>query len=426
MCGLVGLVDNTAFGKYDYEKFFRLTILSTFRGFHSTGVVTLNREKNKIQSVYQKALGDPFKFWDNRKIAENLERPITKAMLGHTRLATKGEITKKNAHPFQHGDWIGMHNGTLNGTFEFSKDFETDSEALVYLISQKGIKEALNIVEKDCFNKAYALVLFNTQEGKLYFLRNNERPLHCLKVGCSLVYASEKRMLEFLYHNTKNPDIRYFKTNSLYSIDFNKEPKHIISSFKIEEEDFVEIKTRWYMIPRTGGDKSNSDSTFPQGQKVKHTPFSEEWETWGREKFPEFARRESTGDSGNSENRLLQSRNNSKRTEEEDSKRCSPLIKKTKEKDKEDVNQQVQKNERNRSDEFHIGYNNNLVATKVYENRLNQGCAWCSAKSDIEEDVDWLYHDVYLCEDCKSNTECLTFLKEYYGNAYSIQSNWRV
>lgn len=37
----------------------------------------------------------------------------TKSMLTHIRLASQGDVSERNAHPFQHRNWAFMHNGTL-------------------------------------------------------------------------------------------------------------------------------------------------------------------------------------------------------------------------------------------------------------------------------------------------------------------------
>jgi hypothetical protein len=35
-------------------------------------------------------------------------------VIGHTRAATRGNVTRKNAHPFRRGKWVGVHNGIIS------------------------------------------------------------------------------------------------------------------------------------------------------------------------------------------------------------------------------------------------------------------------------------------------------------------------
>ncbi|MCA1558695.1 MAG: class II glutamine amidotransferase, partial [Acidobacteria bacterium] len=52
-------------------------------------------------------------------------------VLGHTRKATTGEVTRRNAHPFSIGGIIGAHNGIVDNHRElnrvYSRDFKVDS-----------------------------------------------------------------------------------------------------------------------------------------------------------------------------------------------------------------------------------------------------------------------------------------------------------
>ena len=51
---------------------------------------------------------------------------------GHTRAATRGATTEKNAHPFRYGRYIGAHNGIVSAPESYS----VDSEYLIDLLNQ--------------------------------------------------------------------------------------------------------------------------------------------------------------------------------------------------------------------------------------------------------------------------------------------------
>lgn len=57
-------------------------------------------------------------------------RSIPSMRLGHTRFATVGPKTLRNAHPFEYGHIVGMHNGAIYNHYEVGK-YSVDSEALI-------------------------------------------------------------------------------------------------------------------------------------------------------------------------------------------------------------------------------------------------------------------------------------------------------
>lgn len=49
----------------------------------------------------------------------------SRSMLTHIRLASRGEISEQNTHPFWHGNWAFMHNGTLQNYAARREHFES-------------------------------------------------------------------------------------------------------------------------------------------------------------------------------------------------------------------------------------------------------------------------------------------------------------
>src|SRR3546814_11475199 len=66
-------------------------------------------------------------------------------LFGHNRAATKGAVNQENAHPFNHGDIVGCHNGTLYNVTNLDdhKDFKVDSENIFYDMSRNGAKATI-------------------------------------------------------------------------------------------------------------------------------------------------------------------------------------------------------------------------------------------------------------------------------------------
>jgi hypothetical protein len=146
-------------------------------------------------------------------------------LFGHGRYATSGKISVENAHPFQEGDWILVHNGSVRGgglkTGGVGEP-EVDSHALCVRINEVGLKEALQSIDG-----AFAIIAYNTKERKVYAARNKERPLHYFRQGKHAYLASTYAGLQFsLQDNGKFLDdkmkyIEELKADSLYVLTEN-------------------------------------------------------------------------------------------------------------------------------------------------------------------------------------------------------------
>ena len=135
MCGIIGILGNDgAAADRALEALKRLE----YRGYDSAGVATLDAGK-----------------LDRRRAAGKLanlqtlisEQPITGTMgIGHTRWATHGAATTKNAHPHMAGAVALVHNGIIENfrrlreTLEAAGhtfETETDTETVAHLIASK-------------------------------------------------------------------------------------------------------------------------------------------------------------------------------------------------------------------------------------------------------------------------------------------------
>ena len=131
MCGIVGYVGNKKAQSFLISGLKRLE----YRGYDSAGIVTLDengkstllRAKGKIANLEE-------------KLAKNAK--TDKIGIGHTRWATHGEPSEKNAHPHQAGDIYLVHNGIIENYKELKESLkehkfksETDTEVLAALIN---------------------------------------------------------------------------------------------------------------------------------------------------------------------------------------------------------------------------------------------------------------------------------------------------
>lgn len=218
MCGICGVASHWL-SQGEGDAFKQLLMVSQLRGPDSTGVFNIRkpaivkRNGDKIKSypyLYSKDTDNASVFMDDWPLDDKAKK-IRKAtfdphdsiaMVGHCRAATVGDISVKNAHPFDYENVIGVHNGTIRSHARLPelKEFESDSAALYKSINDRGLHETLDRVGK--FAGAYSLVYFDKREGTLNFIRNDERPMFFMYTssGDTLYWASEAEFLQLVAH----------------------------------------------------------------------------------------------------------------------------------------------------------------------------------------------------------------------------------
>lgn len=240
MCGLVGILGSGII-QADLKILRELSYISALRGTDGSGIVqgrfeNFGDDQAKIERwnryTIEKSKHDiAFFLWYSTKHPEgnkDLFDGIHNNFFGvHVRAATQGHICAENSHPFEYNNLIGMHNGTLFDKKYDSKE-QTDSELLIKDISENGIIPVLKELSP---NSAYALVMVDKRNGKVTFVRNNDRGLFCCYNAKRdvMYWASEKWMLEgvlarngeTIYDNTAYI-FESFKVHSLYIDEFKK------------------------------------------------------------------------------------------------------------------------------------------------------------------------------------------------------------
>lgn len=129
MCGIVGYVGNRNAQDFLLSGLKRLE----YRGYDSAGVVTIEDGKATLLRAEGKIVNL------EQKIAKN--KNSDRIGIGHTRWATHGEPSEKNAHPHRAGDIFLVHNGIIENYKELKARLknhqflsDTDSEVLAALI----------------------------------------------------------------------------------------------------------------------------------------------------------------------------------------------------------------------------------------------------------------------------------------------------
>lgn len=179
MCGIVGYIGNKRVQPILMSGLKRLE----YRGYDSAGVATIS-DKAKVTLLRAKG-----------KVAELDEKVASHQVLdtvgiGHTRWATHGEPSKRNAHPHHVGDIYLVHNGIIENYQELRSmlikhdyDFksDTDSEVLAALIDY-SYHDASSLLEAvssalEAVVGAYGIALFSSKKPDEIVVARKGSPL---------------------------------------------------------------------------------------------------------------------------------------------------------------------------------------------------------------------------------------------------------
>ena len=194
MCGHVGVAGRIH--KAESDIFQDMLYCDALRGMDATGVGRVGAGRSI--TIFKNSL--PSYELMGYKAFDNIAAPGARVLIGHNRSATVGNRDNKhNAHPFEHGDILGAHNGTLpydsRTKLEKHNDFGTDSEALFYNIARNGIEETIPKIWG-----AWALVYYDARDNTINFLRNDQRTLFYVlsEDKKTLLWSSEVGLLHWI------------------------------------------------------------------------------------------------------------------------------------------------------------------------------------------------------------------------------------
>ncbi|MCB5179428.1 class II glutamine amidotransferase [Streptomyces antimicrobicus] len=93
--------------------------------------------------------------WNNRNLREIAQHVMSPLVFAHIRASTGTAVQQTNCHPFRHGRWMWMHNGSIVGFHQLRRELcvavepslflemegTTDSEVMFFLALTLGLEE---------------------------------------------------------------------------------------------------------------------------------------------------------------------------------------------------------------------------------------------------------------------------------------------
>lgn len=200
MCGIVGAVGRLY--KKEKEAVSAMFLVNATRGVHGCGILYLWEEyhKNKKEKHwYNTATTEKHSasYVFTKEYQDHMSQNGMRAFVGHSRWATVGGVKKENNHPFEFDSIIGFQNGTIRGKFEFSEDYDTDTQAFFANVDKHGLKLAIENVYSKSHDMAFTFVLYDRDAREIQLIRNKDRPMSLASTNDTVFFASDRNHLEF-------------------------------------------------------------------------------------------------------------------------------------------------------------------------------------------------------------------------------------
>lgn len=193
MCGIVGVINGSTDYKAKLDDVFNdMLWADQVRGLDGAGVFWFNKKENNYNVVKNKDINKVLvapAYTTARKWMGEI--PF---MIGHNRAATRGDVSTENNHPFDEGNVVLVHNGTMHHIpKEYDDGTKVDSHAIAKMLHKASVEDFM----RKSFG-AFALVWFNKATEQLNLLRNEDRPLHLIHFENIVLLSSESGLATWM------------------------------------------------------------------------------------------------------------------------------------------------------------------------------------------------------------------------------------
>ena len=200
MCGIVGILNSKSLKVDAIEILKKLE----YRGYDSAGISLFSDQK--IRTI--KSVG---KISNLENKSKNISDKIFSGVIGHTRWATHGIVSRNNAHPFSNENLTLVCNGIIenyskiqNRYNEIPKNIKSDTEVSFYYLSYlidkyKDADDAIKVFQKTIRGN-FAFVIFIKKNNCFYVLKNGS-PIAISNKNNSFYICSDSSILSN-YHDT--------------------------------------------------------------------------------------------------------------------------------------------------------------------------------------------------------------------------------
>lgn len=230
MCGIVGYVGRSAALPVLLDGLKRLE----YRGYDSAGFALfsdsdfiIRRKAGPVQALID----------SSADLGDHETQGIS-----HTRWATHGAPTERNAHPHRAGDLVVVHNGIIENHAEIRKRLanegvrcvsDTDTEVFAQLIerhrvvrqaedskeaAETRLLEALRLAMAEAEGTYSVLVMDRSLPGKIYGIQNGA-PLVATRLGDGCLVASDVQAV-----NADQPEVCFIPRGRIFSVSENGLP----------------------------------------------------------------------------------------------------------------------------------------------------------------------------------------------------------
>ena len=169
--------------------------INSFGQQDGSGVMWMDKDGN--HSHHKRAINAvdflETRWWNKQSLANK------RFVALHTRYATQGAVSDANAHPFEHGEFVLMQNGTAGVSPHHTalvpnkhSNCSVDSESVCWAFSEQGVLDTL-----DTYRGDGVFMFLNTRLRTFNIIKNNRRDLHVIQVTGKQIflYATDAHAL---------------------------------------------------------------------------------------------------------------------------------------------------------------------------------------------------------------------------------------